>query len=83
MNDKLIIRVLAIAAALELAVIFGGAVGIVAILLRATPAVATVAAATIGVASAGVGLSIVTMLCAQTPTPTSNAQSRRTNYNRS
>jgi hypothetical protein len=62
MNDRLVIRVLAITAVLEFAVIFGGAVGIVAILLKAAPAIAAVAAATIGVASAGVGLTTVTML---------------------
>lgn len=62
MNDRLVIKALSIAVVLQSSVIFGGAVGIVAIVLGATPAIAAVAAATIAVASAGVGLTVVAML---------------------
>ena len=62
MNDKLVIKALSIMAILLFSVVFGGAIGVVAIVLGAAPAIAAVAAATIAVASAGVGLTVVTIL---------------------
>ena len=62
MNEKLIIKALSITAVLQSSIMFGGAIGIVAIMLGAVPATAAVAAATIAVASAGIGLSVITML---------------------
>jgi hypothetical protein len=62
MNDTLVIKALSITAILLFSVIFGGAIGVVAIVLGAAPAIAAVAAATIAVASAGVGLTVVTIL---------------------
>jgi hypothetical protein len=62
MNEKMTIRILAVLAVLQSGLIFGTAIGIVATVLGATPAVAAVAAATITVASAGVGLTVAAML---------------------
>ena len=73
MSDKLIIRALSIAAVMQASVIFGGAIGIVAITLGATPAIAAVAAATIAVASAGVGLTVVAMLLSSISVDEKNA----------